>query len=139
VVGAHEEAVALEVEAEFERRPEDRQALFFRDPVRELVRSQPSADVRDGLELSGVLILEQGCAHLRFARVHIEDVLGPASRECEDRRGRKGLFKPVERLFYSGVAGGTSTGAVDPLRTVNGAAIRAKFGTKRRKTLHIPT
>jgi len=95
VFGAHEEAVTLEVEAEFERGPDDRQALLLCDPLGELVRCQPSADVRDGLELAVVLLLEQGGAHLRSARVHVEDVLAPASREFEDRRGREGLFKPV--------------------------------------------
>jgi len=95
VFGAHEEAVTLEVEAEFERRPDDRQALLLRDSLGELVRCQPSADVRDGLKLAVVLLLEQGGAHLPSARVHVEDVLALASREFEDRRGRKGLFKPV--------------------------------------------
>jgi len=106
VVCAHDQAVTLEVGAESARRPDDRQALVFRDSVGELVRGQTLADLRDGLELAVVLLLEQGGTHLRSGRAHVEDVLAPASRECENRRGLKGLFKPVERLLLQRRGGG---------------------------------
>ena len=56
-------------------------------------------DIGDPLELPVVLLLQQGGAHLRPAGIHVEDVLPPAPRECEDRWGREGLLEPVERLL----------------------------------------
>ena len=64
-------------------------------------------------------------------------------------RPRRGRVRPggVVRASFSrsnarccrDVAGDTEFGAVDLIRSVNGAAIRAKLGTNRRKTLHILT
>jgi len=139
VVEAYEEAVTLEVGAEFERPSENRQALPLRDPVGKLVRSQPPAGVRDRLKLSIVFLLEQGGAHLRSACVHVEDVLPPASRECEDRRGRKGLLQRVERLMLQRRGGGHEERGRGRHEVRKGAATRAKLGTNRRKTLNIPT
>ena len=106
VLGAQEEAVTLEVGADFERRSDDSQALLLRDIVGELIRCHPPADVRDGLKLYVILLLEKGGAHLRRARGRVEDVRSPASRECEDRRGQKGLLEPVERLLLQRRGGG---------------------------------
>jgi len=60
---------------------------------------QPLAEIRDRLELSVVLLLEQGGAYLRPAGINVEDVLLRAPRECEDRWGRERLLEPVERLL----------------------------------------
>jgi len=99
VVRAHEEAVTLKSGAELERLPDDRLAFFLRDPVGECICRQPPADVCDRLELPVVLLLEQGGAHLRPACIHVQHLLPPAPRECEDRWGRERLLEPFERLL----------------------------------------
>jgi len=106
VVRANEEVVTLEVAAELDGRPDDCQAHLLRHPVGELARCQPSADVREGLELPVVLHLEQGGAHLRSTRDLVGDVLQPAPREGEDRRDREHFRKPVKRLMLQARCGG---------------------------------
>jgi len=60
-------------------------------------------------------------------------------------RGRMSIGGSVSRRFSSSkansctaVQGGTVTGAVEPMRSVRGVAIQAKFETNRRKTWHMP-
>jgi len=65
--------------------------------MRKLFLRQQPADRLLWLELSVFLILEQSEPHLRFAGVHVENILPPVSPGGKDRRGRECVHEPFDR------------------------------------------